>query len=342
MSAPERVAGLDHPDDRDDRDGEAAPDDVVIEARHVTKVYDAPGGGSVHALSDVEVSVRRRRTFGLVGESGSGKTTLTRLMLALERPTSGDIVFEGRPLAELGADGMRSYRHAVAAVFQNPYSSLDPRMRIWDAITEQQAIEKSASRRERRERAAELLGLVGLGAVSIDRYPHQLSGGQRQRIAIARAISQDPEVIILDEPLSALDVSVSAQIVNLLLDLQERLGVTYVFVGHDLRLVRHLCHDVAVMFRGRVVEQGPAVELFDHPAHPYTAALGTASALETLAVTDDGDTVGAPDDVTAGCPYRTRCDRRSERCATDVPAPTVIGERAVRCHHPLDDWGPAA
>lgn len=319
---------------------DATPDtaaDVVLRARSVTKIYPAPGGGTVHALNDVDVHVRRRRTFGLVGESGSGKTTLTRQLLALERPTSGDIVFEGRSLSSLDAAGLREYRHAVAAVFQNPYSSLDPRMRIWDVITEQQAIERTASKAQRRERAAELLDLVGLGAVPVDRYPHQLSGGQRQRIAIARAISQDPEVIILDEPLSALDVSVSAQIVNLLLDLQERLGVTYVFVGHDLRLVRHLCHEVAVMYRGRIVEQGPAVELFDDPAHPYTAALGIASALESLAVTDDGDTQVEPADASVGCAYRNRCPYRTDRCDTETPAARPLGDRIVRCHHPLGE-----
>lgn len=316
--------------------GEIAPD-LVLRARGVTKVYPAPGGASVHALDDVDVDVRRRRTFGLVGESGSGKTTLTRLMLALESPTSGDIVFEGRQLSELDPQGLRDYRHAVAAVFQNPYSSLDPRMRIWDVITEQQAIERTATKSERRARATELLDLVGLAAIPIDRYPHQLSGGQRQRIAIARAISQDPEVIILDEPLSALDVSVSAQIVNLLLDLQQRLGVTYVFVGHDLRLVRHLCHDVAVMYRGRIVEQGPAVKLFDDPAHPYTQALGTASALESLEVTDDGDTQAELDDALVGCPYRNRCPHRTERCDTETPLPERRGDRIVRCHHPLGE-----
>ena len=179
----------------------------------------------------------------------------------LERPTSGDVVFEGRPLADLTGDALRKYRHSVAAVFQNPYSSLDPRVRIWQTITEQQAIERAGSKKAQRARADELLELVGLGARMAERYPHQLSGGQRQRVAIARAIALDPEVIILDEPLSALDVSVSAQIVNLLLDLQERLGVTYVFVGHDLRLVRHLCHDVAVMYHGNLVESGTAQDV---------------------------------------------------------------------------------
>ncbi len=317
--------------------------EVVLEARSVTKVYQAPGGGTVHALDDVDIVVRRGRTLGLVGESGSGKTTLTRMLLALERPTKGDVVFEGRPLGGMSPEELRGYRHGVAAVFQNPYSSLNPRMRIWDAITEQAAIEKAADKKARRERAVALLDMVGLGGAVADRYPHQLSGGQRQRIAIARAISSEPEVIVLDEPLSALDVSVSAQIVNLLLDLQDRLGVTYVFVGHDLRLVRHLCHEVAVMYRGRIVEQGPAVSVLDGASHHYTDALTTASSLESLADTDDADTKTVPPDGSAGCHYRFRCAGRDEQCDTVTPPQAVIGDRTLRCHHPLRVVGaPAA
>jgi oligopeptide/dipeptide ABC transporter ATP-binding protein len=323
-------------------DRRVATGEVVLEARAVSKTYHAPAGGLVHALVDIDISVQRGRTLGLVGESGSGKTTLTRMLLALERPSSGAVVFEGDGLAGLDATEMRRYHHAVAAVFQNPYSSLDPRMRIWDAVTEQQAIERSATKAARRTRAAELLELVGLGAAAADRYPHQLSGGQRQRVAIARAIALDPEVIILDEPLSALDVSVSAQIVNLLLDLQERLGVTYVFVGHDLRLVKHLCHDVAVMYRGRIVEQGPAAALLNAPAHPYTDALVTASALRSLALTDDADTKLVPPDDAGGCPYRFRCPRADERCEIEAPAAVDRGDRHIRCHHPLEAVGASA
>ncbi|HEU4842495.1 MAG TPA: oligopeptide/dipeptide ABC transporter ATP-binding protein [Ilumatobacteraceae bacterium] len=318
-------------------DATAAPDTGrVLEARDITKTYHAPRGGLVHALADVSVVVRRGRTLGVVGESGSGKTTLTRQLLMLERPTSGDVVFEGRPLADLTGEALRKYRHSVAAVFQNPYSSLDPRVRIWQTITEQQAIERVGSKKARRARAEELLELVGLGARMAERYPHQLSGGQRQRVAVARAISLDPEVVILDEPLSALDVSVSAQIVNLLLDLQDRLGVTYVFVGHDLRLVRHLCHDVVVMYRGKVVESGTAQDVLGAAAHPYTAALVGASALTSLAITDDGDTKAVPDETSAGCPYRTRCLWRDEECDTITPEPREIAPgRTIRCHHPL-------
>ena len=323
-----------------------APDpEVVLQASNITKIYPAPGGkGRVHALLDVDLTVQRGQTLGLVGESGSGKTTLTRMLLNLEQPTSGEVRFEGRPLEELGQDERRRYRHKVAAVFQNPYSSLDPRMRIWDAITEQQAIERAASKKARKERAGELLEIVGLGAASATRYPHQLSGGQRQRVAIARAIAQDPEVVILDEPLSALDVSVSAQIVNLLLDLQERLGVTYVFVGHDLRLVRHLCHDVAVMYHGRIVEEGETQQLLGSAAHHYTDALVAASQLTSLTTdVDDGDTASEVADVTVGCPYRPRCPAADERCAVETPARRELRPlQWARCHHPLVEEAPPA
>jgi oligopeptide/dipeptide ABC transporter ATP-binding protein len=312
--------------------------DLVLEARHVTKTYPSrSGSGEVHALIDVDVAVVKGRTLGLVGESGSGKTTLTRMLLDLERPTSGEVLFEGADLHAFGLPETRRYRRLVGAVFQNPYSSLDPRMRIWDAVTEQLAIEGTKDKRKRRARAAELLEIVGLGAGRADRFPHQLSGGQRQRVAIARALAQNPEVIVLDEPLSALDVSVSAQIVNLLLQLQEDLGVTYVFVGHDLRLVKHLCHDLAVMYHGRLVELGPAEEVLAEPAHPYTAALVAASELTSLDMLgEDDDTTEAIDDITVGCAYRNRCERAEDRCATTAPPPIPAGDgRAVRCHIPL-------
>lgn len=314
-------------------------DDIVLSTSSVSKVYPAPGGvGEVHALIDVDIEVRRGRTLGLVGESGSGKTTLTRMLLNLERPTAGSVTFEGRPLADLAGEDLLSYRHSVAAVFQNPYSSLNPRMRIWDAITEQWAIEGTGDKASRKAKAVELLDVVGLGADAADRYPHQLSGGQRQRIAIARALVQNPEVIILDEPLSALDVSVSAQIVNLLLRLQEEFGVTYVFVGHDLRLVRHLCHEIAVMYRGRIVEQGACELTLTEPSHPYTDALLAASELERLdASVTDGDTVAAIDDPLVGCSYRSRCQRASPQCVSDVPSPRsdIVPGHFIRCFHPL-------
>lgn len=312
---------------------------VVLHAENTSKTYRAPHGlGVVRALIDVSVEVTQGRTLGIVGESGSGKTTLTRLLLGLESPTEGTVRYQTRDIALMGDTERADYRRRVAAVFQNPYSSLDPRMRIWDVITEQQAIEKSASKAERRARALELLEVVGLPSVAVDRYPHQLSGGQRQRVAIARALAQKPEVIILDEPLSALDVSVSAQIVNLLIDLQEQFGVTYLFVGHDLRLVRHLCHEVAVMYRGRVVEQGSAESVLGDPQHPYSQALVTASDLSALSEASDDDSVVASEVTDEGCAFKARC-RSAQSCCAEV-APelrTINGADWVRCHFPKSE-----
>lgn len=256
--------------------------EVLLEARSVTKVYPnrSRTRGVETALDGVKVTVRSRETLGIVGESGSGKTTLGRLLLGIERPTEGEVYFRGVPLNRLDKAQQRLYRRTVAAVFQNPYSSLDPRMRIWQLITEQLFIEHRMTWRERKSRARELLDTVGLDPNMVDRYPHQLSGGQRQRLAIARALVSNPEVLILDEPLSALDVSVRAQIVNLLLDLQDSLGLTYAFIAHDLAMVQHLCHWAIVMHRGKIVEEGLAHEIFSKPSHSYTAALIEASYLD--------------------------------------------------------------
>jgi ABC-type glutathione transport system ATPase component len=257
-------------------------DGPILTAEHVDKTYRPRGRPPVDALSDVSISVDAGESLGIVGESGSGKTTLTRLLLALERPTAGEVRFHGRLLREFDRDQRQGFHRAVSAVFQNPYSSMDPRMRIWRIITEQQALERRGTKDTRRNRSAELLDLVGLPIDALDRFPHQLSGGQRQRVAIARAVSCDPEVIILDEPLSALDVSVSAQVVNLLLDLQDKLRISYVFVAHDLHLVRHLCHRVAVLNQGRLVEQGRTEDVLRRPREEYTRTLLAASELESL------------------------------------------------------------
>jgi len=260
----------------------SAENEVLLEARSVTKVYPKRSRtrGLETALDGVTVTVRSRETLGIVGESGSGKTTLSRLLLGIERPTKGEVYFRGVPLTRLDKAQRELYRRTVAAVFQNPYSSLDPRMRIWQLITEQLFIEHRMSWSERKARARELLDTVGLDPNMVERYPHQLSGGQRQRLAIARALVSNPQVLILDEPLSALDVSVRAQIVNLLLDLQDSLGLTYVFIAHDLAMVQHLCHWSIVMHRGQIVEEGQADEIFIRPRHAYTAALIEASYLD--------------------------------------------------------------
>jgi ABC-type oligopeptide transport system ATPase subunit len=253
--------------------------EVQVEATKLTKVYRNRKRGMETALDDVSVVIRSGETLGIVGQSGSGKTTLTRLLLGIEQPTAGEVYFRGVSLPRLDKSQRQVYREAVAAVFQNPYSSLDPRMRIWQIIAEQLVIEHRMTRKERKARAAELLNTVGLDPNMVDRYPHQLSGGQRQRLAIARALVSNPQVLILDEPLSALDVSVRAQIVNLLLDLQVSLGLTYVFIAHDLAMVQHLCHWSVVMHHGQIVEEGRPHEIFTQPSHAYTAALVEASYL---------------------------------------------------------------
>jgi len=256
----------------------------VLEARDLTKVYQTTHGHEVRALSGLNLTLAPGETLGVVGESGSGKTTLSRLLLGIEKPTSGEVLFRGKDRQQFGHADRREYVNAVSAVFQNPYSSLNPRRRLWDIVTERQAIEGHTGKRDRRARAAALLDLVGLRAEFAESFPHQLSGGQRQRVAIARALAQDPAVIILDEPMSALDVSVSGQISNLLLDLQQQLGVSYLFIGHDMHQIRHLSHRVVVLLKGECVEQGDAQTVMAHPQHPYTRGLIAASELETLEV----------------------------------------------------------
>ena len=256
----------------------------LLEVHHLTREFSGRGGlfarvsgaHAVRAVDDVSFSIERGETFGLVGESGSGKTTTGRCILRLIEPTSGEVIFEGRSVLELPRREMRQVRRDMQIVFQDPYSSLDPRMRVSEILEEPLVIHRLGSRAERRRRVEELLSLVGLEREHLQRYPHEFSGGQRQRIGLARAIALSPSLIIADEPVSALDLSVQAQVVNLLMDLQQRLQLTYLFIAHDLRLVEHICDRVAVMYRGRIVEIGDTAKLFDTPQHPYTRALLSA------------------------------------------------------------------
>ena len=227
----------------------------------------------VHAVDDVSFTIEEGETFGLVGESGSGKTTTGRCMLRLIEPTSGEVRFRGDNVLEYSAKRMRRARREMQMVFQDPYSSLNPRMRAGDIVEEPLIIHRSGTQPERRARVAEL---VGLDSAQLVRYPHEFSGGQRQRIGLARALALNPSFIIADEPVSALDVSIQAQVINLLMELQQQLKLTYLFVAHDLRLVQHICDRVAVMYLGKIVEQAPAAVLFDNPRHPYTQALLSA------------------------------------------------------------------
>jgi ABC-type oligopeptide transport system ATPase subunit len=234
------------------------------------------GGTTVTAVDDVSFRIEEGETFGLVGESGSGKTTTGRCVLRLEDPTSGTIRFRGEDVLAASSSRLRRLRREMQIVFQDPYSSLNPRMRARQIVEEPLVIHKLGDRTARRERVAELFGLVGLSRSQLDRYPHEFSGGQRQRIGLARALALNPAFVVLDEPVSSLDVSVQAQVINLLMDLQQRLKLTYLFIAHDLRLVEHICNRVAVMYLGKIVEMAPAAALFSAPQHPYTRALLSA------------------------------------------------------------------
>jgi ABC-type oligopeptide transport system ATPase subunit len=253
----------------------------LLDVQHLVKEYHRRGaflggGSTVRAVDDVSFSVMKGEMFGIVGESGSGKTTTGRCILRLIEPTSGAVRFQDTDVLALSPRDLRAARRHFQIVFQDPYSSLNPRMTVGAIVEEPLVIHAIGTKADRQARVRELFDLVGLSADSIGRYPHEFSGGQRQRIGLARAIALEPSFIVADEPVSALDVSVQAQVVNLLLDLQQRLGLTYLFLAHDLRLVRQVCHRVAVMYRGQIVELGSAADVFDTPAHQYTRALISA------------------------------------------------------------------
>lgn len=258
----------------------------LVEVRGLTKHFTRGGGlfqkGTVvKAVDGVSFSIDEGETFGLVGESGSGKSTTGRCMLRLVEPTAGEVRYAGEDVLAFSSSRMRAARRHMQMIFQDPYSSLNPRMKARDIVDEPLIIHNLGSKRERDDRVADLFRLVGLDPAHLDRYPHEFSGGQRQRIGLARALALEPKFIIADEPVSALDVSIQAQVVNLLMDLQERLQLTYLFIAHDLRLVRHICRRVAVMYLGRIVEMGDTEAIFASPAHPYTRAL-----LSAIPVTD--------------------------------------------------------
>ena len=254
---------------------------TLVEVAHLVKHFTRGGGllrpaTTVKAVDDVSFSIEQGETFGLVGESGSGKTTTGRCMLRLVEPSSGEVRFDGENVLEFTKRRMREARRDMQIVFQDPYSSLNPRMRARQIVEEPLIIHRLGDRVERRRRVAELFRVVGLDPAHLERYPHEFSGGQRQRIGLARALALNPSFLILDEPVSALDVSIQAQVINLLMDLQQQLRLTYLFIAHDLRLVEHICSRVAVMYLGRIVEMGPTGSLFTAPQHPYTRALLSA------------------------------------------------------------------
>ncbi|GLW97539.1 dipeptide ABC transporter ATP-binding protein [Microtetraspora sp. NBRC 16547] len=315
---------------------------TLLSATDVVKHFRAGGGRAVQAVNGVSLEVMSGETLGVVGESGCGKSTLGRCLVRLTDLTSGTVEFQGQDITTLSRRGLRPLRPAMQLVFQDPYASLNPRRTAGDAVAEPLRIHKYGDAAAIRNRVAELFDLVGLTRAHLDRYPHEFSGGQRQRIGIARAIALNPKLVVADEPVSALDVSVQAQVLNLFADLQEELGLTYVFIAHDLGVVRHVSDRIAVMYLGEVVEVAEAEELYAAPAHPYTNALlsavpeiddgSGAPRRERVVLTGD---VPSPIDRPNGCSFHPRCPAAQARCRTERPALRSVAGRQVACHFPI-------
>ncbi len=318
-------------------------DAPLVEVRDLRKFYPVRGGlflrtrASVRAVDGVSLTIAAGETLGLVGESGCGKSTLGRAMLRLIGPTSGDVRFAGRSLLSVGARELRALRREMQIVFQDPYGSLNPRMRVASIVGEGLAIHRLGTRVQRRERVAELLDLVGLPPEAAGRYPHEFSGGQRQRIGIARALAVGPRFVVADEAVSALDVSIQAQILNLLQDLRQRLGLTLLFIAHDLRVIEHLSDRVAVMYLGKIVELGGRDVIYRNPRHPYTRALLSAVPVPDPRQRNErmllGGDVPSPVRPPSGCAFHPRCPHAEDVCRTVVP-PLEMGRggHAVACH----------
>ena len=326
--------------------------ETLLEARDLVKHFTVRGtafrggGDVVHAVDGVSLEVRSGETLGVVGESGCGKSTLGRLLVRLHEPTSGSVHFDGSDITTLSRRQLRPYRREMQMIFQDPYASLNPRKRVGQILGDPFEIHGGLSREKTRMRVRELLETVGLSPDHVNRYPHEFSGGQRQRIGVARALALNPKLIVADEPVSALDVSIQAQVINLLDDLQSDFDLTYVFIAHDLGVVHHVSDRIAVMYLGVIVEVGPSDELFLAPVHPYTEALLSAipaiegeEEVRRERIVLEGE-VPSPVAPPAGCRFHTRCRYATDICTTERP-PLVDhgGGRFAACHHPLDSKG---
>lgn len=319
--------------------------DLVAVIENVVKEYPVRGHGAqqvLRALDHIDLPVRRSEILGIVGESGCGKSTLAKLLVRLEEPTSGRVLIDGVDVSRLDKRELAAFPRKVQLVFQDPYGALAPRMSIGAAIEEPLRIHGIGDATQRKQRVGELLSLVGLPQTMASRYPHQLSGGQRQRVNVARALALEPDILVLDEPVSSLDVSVQAQVLNLLRELQQRLSLTYIFISHDLRVVRYLCHVVAVMYLGSIVEYGSAEDVFSKPHHPYTLALlnsipdHESSARDGRMVLLRGE-VPNPIERPSGCSFHPRCPMAQDRCRIERPMLRPVEEgRLSACHFAED------
>jgi peptide/nickel transport system ATP-binding protein len=311
--------------------------DTILEVKHLKKYFNTPKG-TLHAVDDVSFTLERGKTLGIVGESGCGKSTTGRAILRLIEPTAGEVIFNGEDITKKNKEQMRLLRREMQLIFQDPYASLDPRKTVSEIIGEPLKLQKLIpDAKKRAERVHELMEVVGLADCLINTYPHELDGGRRQRIGIARALAMEPKLIICDEPVSALDVSIQAQILNLMQDLQEQMGLTYIFITHDLSVVNHFANDIAVMYLGQLIEKAPSVTLFDNPVHPYTKALLSAIPVPSLRkkrqrVMLKGE-ISSPINPKPGCRFAVRCPYATDRCRTEEPKLVEIEkDHFVACH----------